>query len=157
LPLYVQSLMDIAVQPDIAAGGEPYRVILVKGETTDPPVETFKARPYALIEKITPQQAREVLNGIHDVINDFSINKAIPLSAAQEKIDSLFDLVVALRGKQESKGGAPWSFFDHKKMITDEELGFNETELNDVATFIDVLNEQIKHIKYLHEKKKDDA
>ena len=157
LPLYVISLMDIAVQPDISDGDEQYHVYLVKNEIKGTPADGFGTRSYAFIDNITPQKARETLNNIHSLINKFSDNRAIPLAAAPEKIDSLFALRTVLRGNQDTKDVAAWAHFDYKRMIVDEELGFNDDDLkNDTMTFIEALNEQIENIKYLRLKKKED-
>ena len=156
LALYVISLMDIAEKPDIDEEDEPYHVYLAKGDTANPPVDKFGSRPYGFIEKITPKEAREILNNIHDVINKFSDARAIPLAAANEKINSLTKLRVALRGSQEEKDIAAWAYFDHKRMIDDEDLGFNDSDLRNEETFINALNEIIAFVKYLRLKKKED-
>jgi len=156
LTLYVVSLMDIADLPDIPLENEQYHVYLVKNEIEGTPPDGFKKRPYAFIENITPQIAREILNNIRLIINDFSKNRAIPLAGARKKIDSLYALRIVLRGSQDNKDIAAWANFDHKRMIADEELGFDDNDLKDVMTFINALNEQIVNIKYLRLKKKED-
>lgn len=139
LTIYVMALMDIAVLD----GDKNYHVYLAKGEKVKKELKPFADRTQFELD-VSPSKARELLNAIHDVINDYSRNPAVPLDSVKANIDSYDKLKKALLGDYKA-----WSYFDHRGLFNPEtDLGYDASNF-EKSVFIDELNKQIEMIEYL--------
>ena len=146
LTIYTMALMDIATLDK----EKSYHVYLAKGGEVKKELKPFVDRTQFELD-IMPSRARELLNAIHDVINDYSKNPAVPLESAKAKIDSYDKLRKALLGDYKA-----WSYFDHRRLFNSEtDLGYN-AEKFEKSIFIAELNKQIEMIEYLEPKAEEE-
>ena len=160
LNIYVLSLMDLAFDADKLAN-EEYTIVLAKGLPDAKPKKKKYENRSQQVYKITPQQAIELLNKIYDKMSNLSDNVLVPLSSANEVIDSYY----ALRGLTEGEHALCWKYFEGKGLFDrEEDLGFDSNTFRDkndkdnetTQAFLNRLNEMIDLIKYLEPKIKED-
>ena len=142
LRVYVLALMDLANEKE----EKTYHITLVKASGAIGAEDDYGKCGMRQFD-ITPEEARDLLNKIYLVINDFNHNVATPLSGLNESIERYKDLVDELIGKMKA-----WSFFEQKGVFDlYSQLGYNPNDF-EKANYLDEVNKQIEYIKFLTQK-----
>ena len=135
LKAYIMSLMDVATLDD-----DEYEITIARVNRE----KSFK---------ITPKRAKELLNSIYLVINDYSHNAVAPLDLdkAPETYGKLLEKIFDEHGE--------WKCFDHSKMFDLENgIGYDSNNYKQIDFINEVKRQQdlIEYFKSIEEEDKDE-
>ena len=134
LDLYIASLMDVSTLNEEVE----YNVELVKGFDAK---QTFK---------ITPTQAKQLVEKIYIAMNDYSSNVFASVSLLKEDSVESLDELISIATNQ----NGPWQYFDDKNLFdVEKQLGYNDDTF--IEDFNEIVSKQKELIAFINKSKEE--
>ena len=139
LLLYIYSLMDIVYLPE-----DKYTIRLCRGAGREKEFE------------IDPSKAKDLLNDIYCLMNDYKENVYLPIDIIKDLIDNKPESINSFEDLTKGISFGPWKYYDDKDLFErDTQLGYNNNDDNEFIKKLKLLIERtINLVEYMKENNK---